>query len=61
MTESQRKQAEQILKTLTRQKFSDWYNERFESYVRADHAVGDLWYISEEDILTDITKIFNIK
>ncbi len=48
--------AEDILNTLEKQRFADWYNNgRFDSYI-----CGDLPKISKEEILDDVKKMFNI-
>lgn len=49
-------QAEQILSTLERQKFADWYNSgNFDNYIS-----GDLPPVLKEQIIQDIIKLFQL-
>lgn len=47
--------AKLILEGLSRQKFADWYNTgRFDDYITGEKP------LSEQEILADIVKLFNL-
>ena len=61
MTNETRKQAENILLTLERQQFADWYTAgKFDTYITGEFPKGDPRRPSKEDILKDIVRLFRL-
>lgn len=55
------KLAHQILNTLNRRKFADWYMRgRFDSYISVEFPEGDPRHVSQEDIIQDIIQMFQL-
>lgn len=56
MSNLQKLLAKQILETLSKQTFANWYNlGRFDDYI-----TGELPRVSEDEILSDIVELFNL-
>lgn len=60
MNEAQTQAAEKILAALERQKFADWYNNRFDIFITAEFPKGHPKRVTKEMILADITRLFTI-
>jgi hypothetical protein len=55
-------QAKQILRLLETQRFANWYNDggRFDYYIRGEYPDGDPRQPTQESILEDIKKMFQL-